>query len=104
MKTRKHRVPLLSGGSRSLLAALVAGVAVEAGAASIGSSFSYQGRLTVDGRPADGHFDLTFVLRDSATRGNQVAGPLTNADVSVSQGLFTTALDFGLDAFEGSPR
>src|ERR1051325_6159801 len=69
-----------------------------------GSAFTYQGRLSVGTTPANGTFDLTFTLYDAATAGNVVAGPLTNSSVAVSNGLFTTILDFGGSAFNGADR
>jgi hypothetical protein len=69
-----------------------------------GTAFTYQGHLTVATTPANGNFDLTFTLYDAATAGNIVAGPLTNASVAVSNGLFTTVLDFGSSAFNGADR
>ncbi|MDB6110385.1 MAG: hypothetical protein JWR69_2135 [Pedosphaera sp.] len=67
------------------------------------SAFSYQGRLLGgSGQPANGNFDLQFKLRDATT--NQVGATLTNAPVTVSNGLFTTTLDFGGLSLNGTPR
>ena len=65
-------------------------------------AFTYQGRLLASGQPANGSYDLRFTLADNATQGNYVAGPLTNAPVLVSNGLFTVTLDFGTSVFDGS--
>ncbi len=70
----------------------------------LSSSFTYQGQLTANGDPAGGMFDLRFTLHDAITAGNQVGNALTNAPVSVSNGVFTVQLDFGNGAFDGSPR
>jgi len=60
------------------------------------TAFSYQGRLNVGGAPANGSYDLAFTLYDSTNvPGNVIAGPVTNSAVSVTNGLFTTTVDFG---------
>ena len=40
--------------------------------APVGSSFTYQGRLTDGGSPANGNYDLQFRLYDDLTGGNQI--------------------------------
>jgi hypothetical protein len=69
-----------------------------------GTTFSYQGRLNGAGTPAEGIYDLQFTVYDAGTNGNLAAGPLTNAAVAISNGLFTIALDFGPGVFDGSAR
>lgn len=66
-----------------------------------GTAFTYQGKLTDGGQPAHGLFDFRFAIFDSAGGGSAVGGPLTNSAVAVSNGLFTTALDFGGGVFTG---
>ncbi len=73
-------------------------------AAPVGTAFTYQGRLTDGGNPANGSYDLTFTLYDDASGNNVVAGPLTNSLVTVTNGQFTVALDFGADVFAGNAR
>ena len=58
------------------------------------AAFTYQGRLTDGGQPANGSYDLRFGLTDSLTDGNYLAPTLTNAPVAVSNGLFTVTLNF----------
>lgn len=60
-----------------------------------GSGFTYQGRLDKDGAPANGSFDFQFALYDSLSGGAQIGPTLTVGRVSVSDGQFTVALDFG---------
>ena len=72
--------------------------------ASQGSAFTYQGRLTDNGSPANGTYDFQFTLYDAATNGSQVGSPVTVEDVAVSDGLFTVQLDFGSSAFDGNAR
>lgn len=73
-------------------------------ALSQGTAFTYQGRLTDSGNPANGSYDLQFALFDSLNGGMQVGSTLTRAGTSVSGGTFTVVLDFGVNAFSGAPR
>lgn len=65
------------------------------------TAFTYQGRLSDQGAPANGSYNLRFTLYDASTGGNAVAGPVTRAGASVTDGLFAVTLDFGPDAFTG---
>src|SRR5690349_14006338 len=69
-----------------------------------GTAFTYQGRFTENGIPANGNYDLQFTIYDAVTNGIAQAGPLTNAPVAVSNGLFTVTLDYGYGIFTGDPR
>ncbi|MBI5383843.1 MAG: VCBS repeat-containing protein [Verrucomicrobia bacterium] len=71
-------------------------------AASPGTAFSYQGRLQEGGAPASGLFDLRLALCDAAEAGSPLA--LKTNVVAVSNGLFTTTLDFGSGVFNGEAR
>ncbi len=73
-------------------------------AAPAGSAFSYQGRLTTGTNPANGSYDLKFSLFDSISAGTQIGTSRTNSSVSISNGTFTTSLDFGSSAFDGTAR
>src|SRR5450631_4192635 len=67
-----------------------------------GTAFTYQGQLNDSGSPADGRYDLTFTLYSFTNLpGTILAGPITNAAVTVTNGLFTTTLDFGPGVFTG---
>jgi Chaperone of endosialidase len=68
------------------------------------ASFTYQGRLTDGGTPANGNYDLQFALWDSQTSGNQIGNTQTINSVVVSAGVFTVSLDFGANAFPGASR
>jgi hypothetical protein len=74
-------------------------------ASPLGTSFTYQGRLEQNGQPAaDGVYTMRFALYDSqAPAGNPVSGTNLLA-VTVTNGLFTTDLDFGAAAFAGEAR
>jgi hypothetical protein len=73
-------------------------------AAPMGTAFTYQGRFTDGSNPANGSFDFQFSLFDAATAGTQVGSTVTKTALSVSDGYFTTTLDFGSGAFTGSAR
>jgi hypothetical protein len=64
-----------------------------------GTAFTYQGRLNDANGPANGSYDLIFTLFDTNTTGLASAGPVTNSATEVSNGLFTTTVDFGSGAF-----
>jgi hypothetical protein len=68
------------------------------------TAFTYQGRLNVNGSPANGLYDLRFTVCDALTNGNIIAGPLTNSATGVTNGLFAVALDFGSGVFTGPDR
>jgi len=70
----------------------------------LGRAFTYQGRLNDGGAPANGSYDLTFTLYDSASGPTVINMPLTNAATAVSNGLFTVTLDCGPGAFTGDAR
>jgi hypothetical protein len=63
------------------------------------TAFTYQGRLNNGTNPASGSYDFQFQIYNAGSV--VVAGPLTNAPVAVSNGLFTVALDFGGPVFNG---
>lgn len=70
----------------------------------IGTSFTYQGQLEVSSVNGNGAFDFEFDLYDAKTNGTLIAGPVALDGVSVSDGIFSVDLDFGVDAFDGSDR
>jgi hypothetical protein len=60
-----------------------------------GTAFTYAGQLQNNGSPATtGLYDFQFVLSNAPSGGRQV-GNLLTATVGVTNGLFTTTLDFG---------
>jgi hypothetical protein len=68
------------------------------------NGFTYQGRLTDGGIPANGNYDLQFALFDAADGTNQIGQTMTVSSVPVSAGVFTLTLDFGANAFSGANR
>jgi hypothetical protein len=69
-----------------------------------GTAFTYQGRLNTSGSPANGLYDLRFMVWDAPTNGNLVAGAMTNSATGVTNGLFAVTLDFGDGVFTGPAR
>ena len=102
MKTKRF---LTSGAITAFLLLLMTGLAFAQtpDATPLGTGFTYQGQLKSDGTPYSGNCDFLFGLYDAAMMGS-VVGELTVTDVSVSEGIFTTQLDFGSDKFTGDNR
>ena len=73
-------------------------------AAPLGTAFTYQGRLNDGGQPANGRYDLKFILFDVPEFGFPVGQIITNTALAVSGGLFTAELDFGTNVFTGEAR
>jgi len=61
---------------------------------SVGTAFTYQGRLTDANQPADGRYNFRFKLFDGQTDGNQVGITVDVNNVDVIDGYFTVELDF----------
>ena len=66
------------------------------------TAFTYQGELNVGANAATGVYDFRFRIFNASS--GVVAGPLTNAPVGVTNGLFTTTLDLGAGVFDGNLR
>lgn len=76
-------------------------VAALAGAAPLGTEFTYQGVLSDGGAPASGAFDFRFFLYDADAGGSQVGSEVLIEALTVTDGRITTQLDFG-DVFDGT--
>ncbi len=102
MRTKRF---LTSGMITAFLLVLMTGLAVAQApdATPLGTGFTYQGKLMSDGLPYTGFCDFQFGLYDAATMGTAV-GELDVPNVPVSEGVFTTQLDFGSDKFTGDNR
>jgi hypothetical protein len=100
----KNRWPFIS----ALLALCLLALAVGAGQAqgpgpqgdagvqaALGTAFTYQGQLKQGGNPVNANCDFQFSLWNASSGGTQVGTTQTKSNVSVSNGLFTTSLDFG---------
>lgn len=83
-----------------LLASLIASTA---SAQPLTTAFTFQGQVQESGLPAAGTFDIRFRLYDALSGGAQVGPTLCVNDLTVSDGQFTTLLDFGA-VFAGSRR
>jgi len=75
------------------------------------TAFTYQGKLTDNGIPANAAYDMQFKLFDAAVNGNQIGTTLTfdgtgsnPPSVAVSNGIFMVSLDFGGAALSGADR
>src|SRR6266568_3377913 len=68
------------------------------------TAFTYQGRLTDGGTPANGNYDLQFALWDSSSGGSQIGATQNFSNISVNSGFFSVTLDFGANAFPGANR
>jgi hypothetical protein len=67
-----------------------------------GTAITYQGRLYDGTNLANGNYDMRFHVYSAPTGGSILGGPITNAPVVVSNGLFVVTLDFGAGVFTGS--
>ncbi len=93
-------------GSVLVLGCLLQGAYVF-GQTEMGTAFTYQGRLTDNGVPADDDYDFQFKLCDDPAAACQVAGTAVVDyvdDHQVDDGLFTVEVDFGSDVFNGRAR
>jgi hypothetical protein len=66
------------------------------------STFTYQGRLTDASLAASGTYDFEFALYDQTNA--LIGSAIQRNGVNVSNGVFTTQLDFGASAFPGADR
>src|SRR5258705_5277474 len=66
------------------------------------TSFTYQGRLTDGGTPANVNYDLQFALWDSMSGGFQIGSTLMRPGGSGSGGIFNLQLDLRVGAFLGA--
>jgi hypothetical protein len=80
-------------------------IAAMAGAAQAQSTvWTYQGQLKSSSNSAGRTYDFQFAVFNAVTAGTQQGPTLTNAAVSVTNGLFTVNLDFGAGVFTGPDR
>lgn len=89
--------------SKSILTALGSLFALTGAAFAQTTAFTYQGRLFDGGSPANGSYDLQFTLYDDPNVGNQLGPVFATNGVTVVNGVFTLALDFGA-VFDGTGR
>ncbi len=68
--------------------------AISVSASAQGTAFTYQGRLNDGANPANGTYNLRFILYTADVGGSQT-GPILTNTVVPTNGLFTVTLDFG---------
>jgi hypothetical protein len=86
----------------TLIATLLSTLNLQPSAFAQGTSFTYQGRLNANGTPANGIYDLQFVLYPVTSGGSSILS-LQRPATSISNGLFTVTLDYGGN-FPGAAR
>jgi predicted small secreted protein len=96
-------VALLLAAGRTVAGLPVGESELSVKAAPLGTGFTYQGRLTDGGIPANGAYDFEFELYDAASGGTTL-GTLTVGNATVTDGLFTVQLNFGAEVFTGDAR
>lgn len=69
--------------------------------AAVGTAFTYQGRLTDNGNPANGIYDFVFSLYNAEIGGVQLADNIFLNNIEVNDGYFTAQVDFGSNVFNG---
>src|SRR5687767_4791312 len=90
-----------AGGEATLASAATLTVQPASPLTPVDSGFTYQGQLLSGGNPANGQYDFRFTLWDDPSAGTLVAGPITYTNQTVTNGLFTLQLDFGMEPFTG---
>jgi len=73
-------------------------------AATLGTAFTYQGRLIDANGVANGPYDFEFRLFDDPCTGIQQESTIDINDLDVIEGYFTVELDFGGSVFAGDAR
>ncbi len=68
------------------------------------TAFKYQGSLTDGANPANGSFQMKFLLFDAVSGGNQIGTTLADVPVTATNGVFSVSLDFGVSALNGANR
>jgi hypothetical protein len=100
-ENQKSRIPLMKTLTHICFSIALLLSARAAIAAPLGTTFTYQGKLSQGSTAATGYFDLRFALFDAATGGAQEGPTIDLSAVPVTSGSFTAALDFG-NAFDGN--
>lgn len=67
-------------------------------------SFTYQGRLTENGTPANGNYEMRFTLYDQEKGGFEIGTPKVISNVAAVSGIFTVKLNVGDWSFDPGDR
>ncbi len=81
---------------------LAAVVSLGGGVYAQGTGFTYQGRLNSSGSPTSGNYDFRLKLFVDAFGNTQAGSTVLTNGVSVTNGLFSVAIDFGAGMFTGT--
>lgn len=81
--------------TRASSLACILGATLVSTATAQSTAFTYQGRLKNAGQVAAGPYDFRFTLFNAAVGGVVVAPPQCVENLAVTEGLFTTTIDFG---------
>src|SRR5262245_31441770 len=102
----ESEMKVVTAGHFKIFAAVLTVALVACAARGQGTTFTYQGRLTEAGNPANGPYEMQFKIFYTATvgTGTQQGATISNASVLVTNGSFTVALDFGAGVFDGPDR
>ena len=90
-----------------LMVVIVLSISVLSWSAPMGTAFTYQGRLSDGGAPAEGQYDFEFKLYDDPCTGTQQGSTVSKDNVDVSDGFFikpTATIDEGSTRAPGSNR
>jgi len=75
----------------------------DAGAAQLGTAFTYSGRLKYKNNPADGNFDLQLKLYDDPNNNNNLVATYSVSALPIVNGLFVVNVDFSsVSMFNGT--
>lgn len=84
-----------------IIATIVVAVGQTDSAFAQGTAFTYQGRLTAQGVTTSGLYDFRLGLFNASSGGVLIGSYQTNSGIAISNGLFSTLVDFG-NPFSGS--
>jgi len=87
-----------------IFTAIFLGIAIAASSYAQTTAFNFQGRLNDGANPANGRYDLQFKLFDALVGGAQVGTTNDRPNLLLTNGVFSTTLDFGGSVFGGSDR
>jgi hypothetical protein len=68
------------------------------------SAFVYQGKLQDGSAAANGAYQFEFKLFDAASGGSQIGQTLSDVQATVTNGIFSINLDFGVGSYTGAAR